>query len=155
MWSAYAEADHFLFTGNGSITSDKRLVMGRGMAKQVRDKFPGIDHRIAEAIRYKADHQWYEAHWVGTHHAYLYRLLLGSKVGVFQVKWQWSEAADLKLIDRAAHFLKQQALTHPHESYHLNYPGIGNGRLPRGQVQHYLDALPDNVFVWEFPKDNT
>jgi len=32
----------------------------------------------------------------------------------------------------------------------LNFPGIGNGKLPRHQVLYLLEDLPDNIHVWEY-----
>ena len=32
---------------------------------------------------------------------------------------------------------------------HVEYPGISNGELTKEEVRPILDALPDNVHVWE------
>jgi|AACY02.17.fsa_nt_gi hypothetical protein len=41
MWDAWSEADFWLFTGNGKLTRHHgELVMGAGIAKQVKEKFP-------------------------------------------------------------------------------------------------------------------
>jgi hypothetical protein len=39
---------------------------------------------------------------------------------------------------------------HPDASVHLNYPGIGNGRLRREDVLPIIALLPDQVTIWEY-----
>lgn len=42
--------DWLVFTANSVVTSTKRLVMGAGIAKQVRDRYPGIDRFFGETL---------------------------------------------------------------------------------------------------------
>lgn len=49
MWSAYDGADLFLVTTNGVVTRDGKLVMGAGIARQARDRFPGLDEALGKA----------------------------------------------------------------------------------------------------------
>jgi hypothetical protein len=42
MWSAYNRANLFLVTTNSTLKRNNALVMGRGIARQARDRFPGI-----------------------------------------------------------------------------------------------------------------
>lgn len=50
MWRAFDDADLFLITTNAVLKSNWALVMGRGIAKQARDRFPGIDLAIGRQI---------------------------------------------------------------------------------------------------------
>lgn len=43
MWSAYDDADLFLITTNSTLKKNGALLMGRGIARQARDLFPGLD----------------------------------------------------------------------------------------------------------------
>lgn len=135
MWSCWDKTDHFIFTGNSFLKRNGALVMGRGMAKEVRDKFPGIDISIGNAIE---------------HHLGTYCLILGSKVGVFQVKYNFTDEASLELIEYAAKKLAREASKSTHKRFDLNYPGIGNGRLLKADIEPLLKPLPDNVHVWSF-----
>lgn len=137
MWSAYDEADYFIITTNATSRRDGALVMGRGIARQVRDRFPGFDLKAGAAVRRRAEDG-------------VYGLLLGRKLGLFQVKFHWRDQADPALIWRSAGDLARTAEQHPQLIFHLNYPGIGNGRLPREQVAEALRQLPDNVHVWTY-----
>jgi hypothetical protein len=146
MWSVYGETDLFLFTGNGYVTKMGRLVMGAGMAKQVRDRFPGIDLAIGEML--VQDYRRLPD-------VFMYYLLVSQdfpkkKVGIFQVKRKWSYNADLEIIkistDELLKFLSRKKVN----KVDLNFPGIGNGNLKREDVLPTISALPDNVHVWEY-----
>jgi hypothetical protein len=69
------------------------------------------------------------------------------KIGAFQVKTDFREAASPKLIKAAATKLAAWANAHWDYEVHLNYPGIGNGRLPEEVVEPLLKELPSNVHV--------
>ena len=61
MWDAYPATDLFVITTNSFITAerfghDERLVMGRGIALEARNRFPGIDNRLAKLIRSTSGH---------------------------------------------------------------------------------------------------
>ncbi len=48
MWSVYDQADLFLVTTNGVVTRYGKLVMGAGIARQTKERFPvpsgGMNH---------------------------------------------------------------------------------------------------------------
>lgn len=50
MWTAYEPADLFLITTNSTIRPDGALVMGRGIARQARDRFPGLAEVLGQHI---------------------------------------------------------------------------------------------------------
>jgi len=66
MWEALARVDYFIVTTNAIVKQNGAVVMGRGIAKEMRDKFPGVDKAIGKAIREKGQD---------------YGLILGKKVG--------------------------------------------------------------------------
>lgn len=134
MWDSYEKAGRFLFTGNATVKKDGALVMGRGMALDVRDRFPGIDKRIGSKLIDGAE----------------YNLLVGKKIGVFQVKNHWSDDSDIDLIIRSLLFLSHWAHNNSHVEIHMNYPGIGNGGLDVDIVSPWIALLPDNVNIWMF-----
>ncbi len=49
MWSAFDQVDLFLVTTSHVVTKDGKLVMGAGIAKQARDRFPGLDAALGQA----------------------------------------------------------------------------------------------------------
>jgi hypothetical protein len=50
MWSVYQEADLFLITTNATLKRNGALVIGRGIARQARDRFPGLDIALGRHI---------------------------------------------------------------------------------------------------------
>ena len=138
MWDTWPTTDYFIFTGNSFIKRNGALVMGRGIAREVRDKWPGIDVEIGRELMKHI------------HTDNFYGLVLGEKIGVFQVKHHFSDPAELILIAASAELLRIEAEDHPHARYALNFPGIGNGHLKYDNVLPLLKHLPDNVNIWTF-----
>lgn len=151
MFEMWGKCDRFLVTTNSTIKKDGGLVMGRGAAKQLRDLIPEsawrLGNRIAGRDLYGLavvdDPDTYDKH--------------GQIYGGFQVKRHFSDSADLELIRYSARLLRQYA-TFPegiahYDLYVLNFPGIGNGKLPREKVlpilEEYLGDIP-NVWVYEY-----
>ena len=135
MWETWPTTDYFIFTGNSFIKRNGALVMGRGIAREVRDKWPGIDVEIGQALSTKM------------RDAGFYGLMLEKKIGVFQVKHHFADPAELILIAASAELLRIEAEDHPTTRYALNFPGIGNGHLKYDHVLPLLKHLPDNVNI--------
>lgn len=144
MWTAYTTADLFLVSTNSTIRQDGALVMGRGIARQAKERFPGLDAALGRQVQALCGNQG------------IYGLLVSprwpaAKLGAFQVKRHYSQPARLELIRRSTAALCTWCADHPDTSVHLNYPGIGNGRLHREAVLPIIAQLPDQVTIWEYP----
>ena len=152
MWSVYQEADLFLITTNATLKQNGALVMGRGIARQARDRFPGLDLALGGHIQSVCD---------GSANALksglsAYGLLVSprwpvAKLGAFQVKTHYRQTADLDLIAHSAESLAVWCEAHPQAAVHLNYPGIGNGRLNQVDVWPLIAQLPKQVTIWQSP----
>jgi hypothetical protein len=144
MWTTYAAADLFLITTNATITVRGALVMGRGIARQAKERFPGLDVALGRQIQALCGNQS------------IYGLLVSprwptAKLSAFQVKRHYSQPASLELIRRSTAALCAWCADHPGACVHLNFPGIGNGRLRREDVLPIIAQLPDQVTIWEYP----
>lgn len=143
MWKAFDGADLFLITTNSTLKRrTNALVMGQGIARQARDRFPGLEKALGRRI----------LNTCGMHGEY--GLLVSprwpaAKLGAFQVKRHYSELASQELIQRSTAALGHWCADHPHASVHFNFPGIGNGRLHRADVLPTVAQLPDQVTIWE------
>ena len=127
----------FLFTGNPVVKQNGAIVMGRGAAKQVRDFYPGIDIRFGNGIKEFPNHHLL---WVSLHE--------DQHLGWFKVKNHWQSPAEISLIEESSRQLGDIATRYPDKTFHMNYPGVGNGRLHIDQVRGILTALPDNVLIY-------
>ena len=139
MWSAWEISDLFLITTNGSFTADGKLVMGRGIARQGRDRFPGLDVALANTLSVPVRR---------------YGLLVGprwpeAKLGLFQVKLRYWDDATPELIRLSTQMLLEWLEEHPDVRVDLNFPGIGYGRLSPDVVRPIIEVLPANVYIWQ------
>lgn len=142
MWDSYRRCDLFLITTNSSITKAGKLVMGRGISRQARERFPGLDVKLGGLIS----------------NGQRYGLLVSpawpeGKLGLFQVKAAWSDYASFDLIRYSTNMLIDWCAEHPEAKVNLNFPGIGSGRLSRYSVLPIIESLPDQVTVWEYGKE--
>jgi len=141
MWDVYPTADLFVITTNSFITRDHRLVMGRGIAREACARFPGLETRLAEAVARRCGH------------LREYNLVIDRKtrIAAFQVKYHWADMATPRLIRASAIALRNLVAERPLH-VHMNFPGIGNGRLDRADVLPLLMDLPETVTIWERSK---
>ena len=143
MWTAYENTDLFLITTNAVIKRNGALVMGRGIAQQARDRFPGLDSALGQQILRKWGNQG------------AYGLLVSprwptAKLGLFQVKRHYSHSASLDLIRHSTAMLCAWCAEHPNAQIAVNFPGIGNGRLLRKDVLPIVAQLPNQITIWEY-----
>ena len=128
-------ADFRVITTNGSVRNDGHAVMGRGCARQAKDKFPGLARELGARLR---------SHGNRLHYWPAYLLF------TFPVKHRWMEAADPELIRASTEEFAQQLLESA--TYVMPRPGCGNGQLSWGDVRPIVAALPDNVVVIDFAR---
>lgn len=143
MWSVYDQAHLFLITTNATLKRNGALVMGRGIARQARDRFPGLDLALGQAIAQRCGH-------LGHYHLLVSPQWPKARIGAFQVKTDYAQQADQGLIAASVTALADWCAGHPDQMVHLNFPGIGNGGLARTAVWPLLTALPDQVTIWEY-----
>ena len=138
MWTVLGNPGFFIFTGNVVVKGNGALVMGRGIAREIRDAVPGVDKVIGDAVKLHIQSDFF------------YGVILMNPFSIFQVKYSYSDPADLDLIQRSSVMLGGYALRTPNIIFNLNFPGIGNGKLKYNDVLPLLESLPDNVHVWTF-----
>ncbi len=149
MWDFYDDADYFIFTGNSYIKTNGALVMGRGMAKQVRDKFLDIDKVIGSVISMTSGHLgFYGLRFAGV--TLTESSCRSYKIGVFQVKKHFKDKATTDIIKASMTVLKRFADSCNTQQIHMNYPGIGFGCLTKKVVYPIIEKLPDSVHIWTF-----
>lgn len=141
MLSHLDECDFALITTNSMVKKSGQLVMGRGIAQQIRDSFRGIDAEFGQQLLERGLHL--KKYCIMSNDLY-------PKIYAFQVKYHWADNADVDLIKDSLRELSSWAKRASESTFFLNFPGIGNGKLGRDVVLSLLDVLPDNVTVWEF-----
>lgn len=146
IWSAYDEADLFLFPGNGVVKRDNRLVMGAGMAKQVREQFRqfDIDLMLGSAIKNSA---------IRKGNFWVYGLLVSdnypeAKLGIFQSKVDFRNKSSIEMIRYSTERLEEFLYQHRGAQVHMAWPGVGYGGLDHYDVLPTLSVLPNSVHIW-------
>lgn len=147
------KADWYCVTTNGSLTSNGLAVMGAGVAKQARDRYPDLPYRVGKIL-------------VGYKGISLRPPLLAfnkqdtgydRNLVIFPTKMEWTdEFSSLDLIQESAFVLKYLATRRFDEVFALTRPGCGNGNLRwvedvKPIIQH---ILPDNVHIVHLRKGN-
>jgi len=134
-----------LFTGN-SVVNDGRLVMGAGVAKEIRTICPSAPRVLGSqvmnlnAIGVQYGVLIYE-------HDALY--INGTRIGAFQTKIDWRNPSTLALIGYSTQSLLDHLNHYPGTTrVDMNYPGIGLGGLRMEDVAPIISILPDIVHVW-------
>lgn len=135
------ECDYAYITTNSMVKKDGCLVMGRGIAKQVRDNFKGIDKAFGDAITGQKKHM--KEYCLISNHDY-------PQIRAFQVKFHWFGEADMDLITNSTNELSTYASEFYEQKIFLNLPGVGNGKLNAEDILPIVEQLPDNVTVWSF-----
>ena len=145
MWSVFNDSDLFLITVNSTLKTNGNLVMGRGIAKEAKDRFP-ILPVIAGAYLEKAglDQQFF---------GIARQLIPGNPIGLFQVKHHYRSDATLNLIKESSKMLANILSSESDLSrVHLNAPGIGNGRLNTEPVFKLIGEIlgdySDRLTIW-------
>lgn len=137
MWDFEKDFDCFLVTANSTVKRSGELVMGRGAAAELKARYPEYPAMFGSQI---AGHP-------------IYGVLIMGKLGVFQVKYHFSETARLELIAFSCGALCELAQSGFRDSFSVNFPGIGWGGAKITQIMPFVSMLPDNVTVWLRDKD--
>ena len=125
--------DIYLFTANSTIKRNGCLVMGAGAALQVRNTYKISDKVFGLKIK----------------HLSIYGLVIHLGIGAFQTKTHFALDSTVDIIKFSVERLTECALANPGVTFHLNYPGINNGKLTVEVVQPLIDILPDNVLIYK------
>ncbi len=149
LWQPTEHPAVYVVTTNASVNARGELVMGRGAARQAVQRIPGISKEAAEIVDYR----------LGllnrAEKPYGFVLVRQPRpeegkygFGIFQVKQAWDQLAKIPLISLSMNILRMYALEKKHITIRMNYPGIGNGGLPKGQVSLLLQDLPENLHIF-------
>ena len=137
MWDAFGKGI-FMITTNPSRRKDGAVVMGRGIALEAKTIFPKLPYDFGWLLECKGNCFIDE---IGKYN--------GTPIWYFMVKDHWKNDANLSIIVSSLDSLKELSST-TNVRVDLNFPGIGNGKLPREAVLYLLEDLPDNVHIWEY-----
>lgn len=136
--------DIILVTGNSYINQRGELVMGRGAALELKEKFPSFPKKFGTQILSSCGH-------LGEYNLIFISVIGDRDYGIFQVKYHYRDNASLDLINRSVEYLIHIAnyVDIHGQSISMNFPGIGWGRLNEKDVRPILEKLPNNVTIYK------
>jgi hypothetical protein len=115
--------------------------MGAGNAKEMRDKYPGVDKWAAEQI-------------AGKNGKYGLIISQRARIGLFQTKYHWRDPSPVELIEYSRAELYKYAVENPNQLIGLPFPGIGHGGRKISEILPIIISLPNNVIVYMRNKMN-
>jgi hypothetical protein len=136
IWEMYEQEQAFLIvTTNGYVNKAGECVMGAGIAKQAKDRFPELPRLLGYNITRRGNHV----------HVFPHRRII-----TFPVKRIWSEDADLGLIRQSTADLDTEIAALA--SYYRRFfgcgvplvsvrPGCGNGNLAWDEVRPVIEEV--------------
>jgi len=130
--------DIHVLTTNGTLKSNGACVMGRGIAREAKIRFPGLDKALGREINSHGNRVHKLGRWTRADGA-TFNLMS------FPVKHQWFDKADIELIkDSAARLaFDLQGVNR----VILVRPGCGNGGLNWGVVKPVIEEYLDDRFI--------
>ena len=143
LWDWHAKGYPVVITTNGDVNRYSHAVMGRGVAFEAHQRFPGISAYLAERLKLEGNHVlWFPQYSIFT----------------FPVKHHWYELADMQLIERSLQELVKIADDGSYargdtvistDKICMVTPGVGNGKLDRRKVRPLLEKYLDDRFIVE------
>ena len=144
------DADLRVISTNPVTRNDGAAVMGRGCAKEAKERFPGLEYHFGRLLDKHGNRVMRLAETApdGTHALGLFsKDRTGTVLASFPVKKHWREEAMPELIRRSADQLLALADKFGYERIALPRPGCGNGRLLWADVKVLLEPVLDDRFT--------
>ena len=136
IWTYHKKDSYIVITTNGFVKKNGECVMGRGIAQQARDRFPGFDKKLGSAIKKEGNKVF-----VWTEETLI----------TFPVKHNWWEKSDLELIKTSSQELAKilknfnvYSSGSPFSIY-MPKPGCDNGRLDWKDVEPIINNNLSNL----------
>jgi hypothetical protein len=136
IWGLADRADAVCITTNGNTDRFGNAVMGKGIAAQAKQRFPGIEVTLGSFLRH-GDNVPYPIH-------------NGFPTLVsFPTKYNWREDASLFLIEKSAKFLGDMIINYGwrQERVVITRPGCGLGNLTWDVVEPIMERYLPNIVV--------
>ena len=130
--------DAICVTTNGVVKANGRLVMGAGIAKTFREKFPGLDLELGRKVKE-----------YGNIPFVIYKQ--GTAIVSFPTKHHWKYKSDIGLIMNSAKAISKIASARFWTQVAVPMPGCGHGGLDwETQVKPSIENILDDRFTIHF-----
>lgn len=138
LWETECEAR--CITTNGITLHDGTAVMGAGIARQAKERYPWLPRHLGMLLRERGNHVYYLGKWEK------------AKLITFPTKHDWRDPSDLSLIRQSCQELKALGIK---GTVIMTRPGCGNGGLDWAAVKPILEQeLPEENYVVISPPES-
>jgi len=131
LWDMYNDGEWIAITTNGFVKKNGECVMGKGCAREARDRFPTIASALGTIITSGGNHV----------------AKIAERIVSFPVKHNWWEDADIDLIKQSCDELTAYLTTNDVRRIYLPRPGCGNGKLKWNTIGCIIDPLLDDRVI--------
>jgi hypothetical protein len=140
--SVLETADAICFTSNGILTTQGRLVMGAGVAKQFKNYYKGIDFHAGKCVKLNGNVcQVVLEIFRSTNKPNLH-------IVAFPTKEHWKDDSSMELVERSTQQLVDITNNKKWKQVYLAAPGCGLGGLDfYKEVKPVIEKLLDDRFV--------
>lgn len=132
-------ADVIVITTNGFVKANGQCVMGRGCAREARDRFPGIASKLGSLIKLHGNRAMRLWHYTNSQRDVW--------VVSMPTKHVWVDKSDPALIKTSARQLVEMADKFGWQSVVMPRPGCGNGGLNWADIEPLLADVLDDRFT--------
>jgi O-acetyl-ADP-ribose deacetylase (regulator of RNase III) len=119
-------------TTNGDIKSNGYLVMGKGVALQASDKFPGLSKELGHLVKEYGNRPFYFKEF---------------NIMTVPTKYHWKDNSDIDLIKKSCRALPRFADYWKMENIYMPRLGCGLGGLKWENVKNAIDTILDDRFI--------
>lgn len=138
IWELFDEQfEAVVITTNGTVKKNGEAVMGRGVALQAKERYPGIAARLGQCLQQSGNVPCY----IGP------RSIYPKKIFSLPVKHHWRDRADLQLIVDSILILDEGIKAYELEKVVMPRPGCGNGGLKWEDVKPAIKYLLDDRYT--------
>ena len=134
-----AELNAICVTTNGIVNKNEELVMGKGFALEVSERFPGIAKSLGKHVLHFGNVP------------YLYRnypLIKEFHIISLPTKHHWRDSSDINLIENSIKLVVEIADHNPvFKRIGMTRPGCGNGELVWEFVKPVIKPYLDDRFI--------
>lgn len=130
------------------------LVMGAGVAGAAAKKWPWLPAMAGNVVRVHGTrrHDMLDSPWDYGLANVAMPDRMDVSIMLVQTKYHYRDPSPPQRVAASIDMLRiwaENSLKRSDMRFHLPFPGIGYGGLPRSLVLPWVETLPDNVFVYE------
>lgn len=135
LWSYHAQGHFVVIPVNTVVNTAGKLVMGAGLAKIARDRFPGLDLSLGRAYQQGVPRVLPTTH----------------RIVAFPTKYHWKDPSPLGLVIKSMHELCQHWGRGTFEREHVYVPavGCGLGGLAVSEVRPILEDIVETANLFD------